>query len=271
MYHKKLIIAVLFFYILLSWILISRAFAESTSMDVAILSNDVVVSEDLTSKSEDDELTSSDKEKYAALVDDYEHSEHGPFDGGEDLVPYGERPKTVIRYVNTMETVFAMSISGCEIDSIPFSYGDELECIESTLNNAYVEIILGDGIYIIENRCLSKEEPKPFKIIKDAGVFSLTAYAWSGHRCAIGRYPRVKHTVAAHKKQFPLGTKLYIEGYGVFIVEDRGGFPMGTIDIYMGDKKKCKVFGRRKAHVYVLEWGDNRRVPPEKMPANPSK
>ena len=45
-------------------------------------------------------------EKYA-VSDDFEHSEHGPYDDQEDLMVYTERPKTVMRYVNTMETVFA--------------------------------------------------------------------------------------------------------------------------------------------------------------------
>ena len=213
-----------------------------------------------------DELTSLDQ---VAIEDGYGSNDHGPYDSQEDLIVYAEKPKTVVRYVNSFETVFAANIMGCELDMASFKYGDALECFESTLKNAYAEIILGDSVFIIENKYLSEEQPESIEIIKDAGMFTLTAYAWSGHHCANGKYPRVKHTVAAHKKQFPLGTKLYIEGYGIFYVDDRGGFPMGTIDVYMGDKMKCKQFGRRKAHVYVLAWGDGMRYPAEKV--HPSK
>ena len=172
-------------------------------------------------------------------------------------------PKTVMRFVNTSKTVTAAGIIDNELCLIDFTFGDELECIESTLDKPYVQILLSDGYYVIENKYLSVEPASKFKIVKDAGVFSLTAYAATGNRCANGKWPRLNHTVAAHSKQFPLGTKLYIEGYGIFTVDDRGGFPMGVIDIYLGDRKTCIRFGRRKAHVYVIEWGDNVRYKPE--------
>ena len=182
----------------------------------------------------------------------------------EDIQISHKKPKTVMRYVNTHDTIYAANINECETDLISFTFGDELECIESTLSNDYVEVLLENEVYIIERKHLSLDEPKPFKVLKDCGKFTLTAYAWTGNHCANGRYPRKQHTVAAHKKQFPLGTKLYIEGYGIFYVEDRGGFPMGVIDVYMEDHKTCVKFGKQKAHVYVLEWGDNRRWPAEK-------
>ena len=171
--------------------------------------------------------------------------------------------KTVMRYINTHETVWAVTVIDDELKTIAFTFGDELECVEKTLNDPYVQIVLADGMYAIDKKYLSDEPAPKFKIEKDAGIFQLTAYAATGNRCANGKWPRINRTVAAHKKQFPLGTRLYIEGYGYFIVEDRGGFPMGVIDIYLHDHKKCVKFGRRKAHVYVIEWGDNRRYKPE--------
>ena len=86
-----------------------------------------------------------------------------------------------------------------------------------------------------------------------AGKFQLTAYAWTGNPCANGKYPSLNYTVAAHVKDFKLGTKLYIEGYGYYTVEDRGAFRKGVIDIYMGNKAKCIKFGRKhNVKVYVI-------------------
>ena len=100
----------------------------------------------------------------------------------------------------------------------------------------------------------SSQSLRKSKYLKDCGIFQLTAYEWTGNPCANGKYPTRNHTVAAHKSDFPLGTVLYIEGYGTYVVEDRGGFPKGTIDIYIGNVKECFKFGRRKARVYVVSY-----------------
>ena len=83
-----------------------------------------------------------------------------------------------------------------------------------------------------------------------AGTFQLTAYEWTGNPCANGNYPTCGYTVASN--YFALGTRIYIEGYGTYVVEDRGGMSSNVIDIYMGDYNTCIQFGRRSANVYIL-------------------
>lgn len=84
-----------------------------------------------------------------------------------------------------------------------------------------------------------------------AGVYELTAYEWTGNPCANGNYPTEGYTVASN--YFPIGTRLYIEGLGEFVVEDTGGMSSNVIDIYMGDVESCMQFGRQTAEVYVIE------------------
>lgn len=81
------------------------------------------------------------------------------------------------------------------------------------------------------------------------GTFTLTAYEWTGERMANGEYP---YYGACASNYFALGTVLYIDGYGVFTVKDRGGPLMGNniIDIYLGDADACWEFGVRTADVY---------------------
>lgn len=81
------------------------------------------------------------------------------------------------------------------------------------------------------------------------GRFTLTAYEWTGEPMANGEYPY--YGVCA-SNYFPLGTTLYIDGYGTFIVKDMGGSTMGydVIDIYLGDADVCWEFGVRTADVY---------------------
>lgn len=167
---------------------------------------------------------------------------------------------TTIRYIKAFITV----VSGD--NAISFSYGDKVNVVLPLPkeNETHAQILVNNNIYMVSRDLLTNNKP----MMKYVGTFNLTAYAWSGYRCAIGKYPRRDHTVAAHSSDFPLGTKLYIEGYGIFTVEDRGAFPKKTIDIYIGDKDKCIAFGRRKAKVYILSRGNNKRYTPEKY--NPS-
>lgn len=82
------------------------------------------------------------------------------------------------------------------------------------------------------------------------GTYTLTAYEETGSPCANGNYPTRGYTVACNS--LPLGTRIYIEGYGEYVVEDRGGMGGGVIDIYLGDPDECIQFGRRSANVYIV-------------------
>lgn len=93
------------------------------------------------------------------------------------------------------------------------------------------------------------EEKKPEMTF--LGVYELTAYEWTGNRCANGNYPTCNYTVACNS--LPLGTQIFIEGMGTYVVEDRGGMADSVIDIYMGDYDTCIQFGRRTANVYIIE------------------
>ncbi len=59
--------------------------------------------------------------------------------------------------------------------------------------------------------------------------------------------------VAVDPKVIPLGTKLYIPGYGYAVAGDTGGAIKGNkIDLFMDTTKECLNFGRRNVTVYVL-------------------
>jgi 3D (Asp-Asp-Asp) domain-containing protein len=84
-----------------------------------------------------------------------------------------------------------------------------------------------------------------------AGIFELTAYTWTGNPCANGNYPTAGHTVASN--YFPLGTRIYIEGMGEYVVEDIGGMATNVIDVYIEGSDNCKQFGRRQAGIYIVK------------------
>ena len=81
-------------------------------------------------------------------------------------------------------------------------------------------------------------------------LFKVTAYCPCVKCCgksdgitASGKKARANHTLAAPRK-YKLGTKINLEGYGIYVVEDRGGaIPNNRIDMFFN------------THTEVLNWG----------------
>ncbi len=66
--------------------------------------------------------------------------------------------------------------------------------------------------------------------------------------------PATHGVVAVDPDVIPLGTRLYIPGYGVAIAADTGGMIEGEmIDLCMEDYDDCIEFGRRDVDVYILD------------------
>ena len=79
-------------------------------------------------------------------------------------------------------------------------------------------------------------------------TFSITAYTWTGNTMANGEYPYYGSVASC---DFPLGTTLYIENIGNFIVNDICP-TSGVIDVYMNTYEECINFGRQYCNVYVM-------------------
>ncbi|MDF2924285.1 MAG: hypothetical protein K0R57_3199 [Paenibacillaceae bacterium] len=67
-------------------------------------------------------------------------------------------------------------------------------------------------------------------------------------------------TIAADPKVFPLGTIMYVPGYGFGVVADTGGAIKGhKIDLYFATRQQVyEQWGKRKVRVYILRKGDGR-------------
>lgn len=89
------------------------------------------------------------------------------------------------------------------------------------------------------------------------GNFKITGYnPWCVHCCgksngitASGTEAVVGRTIAA--KGYAFGTKLYIEGYGVYVVEDRGVGP-GVIDVAASSHEACYDLTSYNVPVYII-------------------
>ncbi len=84
-------------------------------------------------------------------------------------------------------------------------------------------------------------------------VVSATAYTDTGYHTATGTVPKVG-TIAVDPKVIPLGTKVYVEGYGFATAEDTGGSIKGNkIDVYFETESVCIKWGVRSVKIYVLK------------------
>jgi 3D (Asp-Asp-Asp) domain-containing protein len=78
-----------------------------------------------------------------------------------------------------------------------------------------------------------------------------TAYTYTGHRTFTGTVP-IRGTVAVDPKVIPLGTRLWVEGYGPGIAVDTGGAIRGRkVDLFMTSRSECLNFGRRVVMVRI--------------------
>lgn len=69
----------------------------------------------------------------------------------------------------------------------------------------------------------------------------------TGMRAAYG-------VVAVDPRVIPLGTHVYVEGYGFAIAADTGGAIKGNrIDLCMPTDRECRIFGRRPVKVHILK------------------
>lgn len=80
-----------------------------------------------------------------------------------------------------------------------------------------------------------------------------TAYSPTGKRTYSGTVPR-KGTVAVDPRVIPLGSELYIDGYGYGKALDVGSAIKGNrIDVFMESEREARKWGSRKVKVYILK------------------
>lgn len=89
-------------------------------------------------------------------------------------------------------------------------------------------------------------------------VMQSTAY-YQGSVTATGTRPKRNpgglSTVAVDPRVIPLGSKLYIDGYGYAVAEDTGGAIKGNIvDVFLNTAQECRNWGRRSVKVTIVAY-----------------
>lgn len=139
------------------------------------------------------------------------------------------------------------------------------------------EVVYRDGVETSRNVTSTKtiKEPKNEIVVKGTGQvyasrggqsinykekINCIATAYSGDRTtATGRSP-VRNpggmsTIAVDPSFIPLGSKVYVEGYGYAIASDTGGAIKGNIiDLFLNSSSECKSWGRRPVTVLIVAY-----------------
>ncbi|NMA69031.1 MAG: hypothetical protein GX958_06395 [Desulfitobacterium sp.] len=90
-----------------------------------------------------------------------------------------------------------------------------------------------------------------YNVVKTFEV-EATAYTYTGNPTATGVWPR-EGLIAVDPRVIPLGTEVYVEGYGYAIAADTGGAIKGNIiDVFFPSFQTCIEWGRRPVTIHIL-------------------
>lgn len=168
----------------------------------------------------------------------------------EEAIPF-QTEKTVD---NTLEKGLTKTISkgqeGIALNTIKITYhnGEEVarEVIDSQIKVEPKNRVIALGNITSVSRGGQRLN------FKEALQVQASAYTYTGNRTATGQVPAVG-TIAVDPSVIPLGSKLYVEGYGYGVAADTGGSIKGNkIDLFMEDRAQCLQWGRRNVKLYVL-------------------
>ncbi|MEK4385452.1 3D domain-containing protein [Solibacillus sp. FSL W7-1464] len=105
-----------------------------------------------------------------------------------------------------------------------------------------------------------KETIDDYEVVKtltvEASAFTANCKGCSGKTATginLKKNPDIK-LIAVDPKVIPLGTKVWVEGYGIAVAGDTGGSIKGKrIDVFMKSKKTALNWGRKKVEIKVLK------------------
>ena len=185
----------------------------------------------------------------------------------ETELAYSVETKKDSTIVSGDEIILRPGVPGVQKDTYRVVYRDgefySEEKISSEITDPVSEIVaVGTGTSVLptygkdsENESTASYSSAP-EGITSSKVMTLTATAYyepKGSLTKSGTLSRMG-AVAVDPNVIPLGTRLYVEGYGYCVAEDTGGLIKGNrIDLFLGSEAECKAWGVQDVLVYILD------------------
>lgn len=190
---------------------------------------------------------------------------------------YGVEKKFDSSLHETVEKVVTQGVVGKEIDTYQVTYKNGKVIKEELISNSRIEPI--NQVVLVGSASAAESEesndepevvasgsqsssgggssidttgPPDSSQYSEVLTVKATAYTHDGSKTKMGTPCRVG-AIAVDPSVIPLGTRLYVEGYGYCTAEDTGGKIKGNrIDIFLDTEAECVSWGVRTVTVYVL-------------------
>lgn len=143
-----------------------------------------------------------------------------------------------------------------EIDVYNFRVGDYVPDYELPVASNDYALEVGSET---EKESDSEDKENEFGIPNYSRVVYVEATAYSCAEPGLSAYTAMgtlcrRGVIATDPNVIPLGTRVYIPGYGYAVAEDTGGAIVGNvIDIAYDTVEECYSWGRRTVPMYILE------------------
>lgn len=132
------------------------------------------------------------------------------------------------------------------------TYKDGVAIAKQELSRAVTTEPVNEVISVGTRRVISRGG-KTYEYTK-ALAMRASAYTHTGSNTASGTKPKAGFTVAVDPSVIPLGSTLYVDGYGYCKAQDTGGAIKGNkIDLFFDSESECKNWGVRTVRVYLLK------------------
>lgn len=90
--------------------------------------------------------------------------------------------------------------------------------------------------------------------VSSSSILSMEATAYSGDGITASGTATRKGIIAVDPRIIPIGTNVYVQGYGYAIAADTGGAIKGNIiDLFFPSNADAQSWGRRSVNVYILK------------------
>lgn len=169
----------------------------------------------------------------------------------EAVLPYGEERTEDNTLEKGLSKTLRRGTNGSVLNTVRITYhnGKEVkrEVVDSQTKVQPVNKIVAIGNITTVSRGSLRLN------FRQALYAQASAYTYTGRNTASGTAPAVG-TVAVDPSVIPIGSRLYIEGYGYATAWDTGGAVRGNrIDLFMEDRAQCLKWGVRNVKLYILE------------------
>lgn len=169
----------------------------------------------------------------------------------EDSIPYEtvrERDNTLNKGVTR---VVKQGKEGIEQNRYRVTYVDgketERKLLKSVVSREPESRVIAEGTMTLASR-----GGRTFSFEKEMSVVA-TGYTYTGRNTYTGKRPAVG-TVSVDPRVIPLGTKIYIEGYGYGVAQDIGRSIVGNrVDLFFESEAAARSWGRKTVRIFILK------------------